>query len=254
MESTNIQKVEVDPTQAINYNIELTSDPTLIQHIKDQSEIFKSIEAAFPFEEANRISQDERLISLGEVEFDMTPYTYGEIDFNSFADILLGLQQNHGLFSSEEKNSKVFYDLGSGFGKPCIAAALILQSHLKKCVGVEFLEGLFNKSLDLKTYYDGLPLTDALQTKPELEFKKDDFLKNTEWALEADIVFANATCFEPQMVVEISKALCEKLKKGSIVILSTKSLTYEGEVFKKIGPFKKTMSWGSTNVSAYIKL
>lgn len=77
------------------------------------------------------------------------------------------------------------------------------------------------------------------ETLPELEFKQDDFLVNSDWATEADVVFANATCFEPEMVKTISKILAEKLKKGGVAILTTKSLEFEGDVFKKIGPFKK---------------
>ncbi|CDW91443.1 dot1 domain containing protein [Stylonychia lemnae] len=162
-----------------------------------------------------KISNDERLDRLGEVEFDMTPYTYGEI----------------------------------GFGKPCVAAALTLSHYLKKCIGIEYLEGLFQKSLEVKSEYEKL----GLDNLPELEFKQDDFLINSDWAFDADVVFANATCFEPEMVAQISKILSEKLKSGGIVIMTTKSLVDEGDLFKKIGPFKKKMSWGSASVTVYIK-
>ena len=47
-------------------------------------------------------------------------------------------------------------------------------------------------------------------------------MKNSEWATEADVIFANATCFEPDMVIKISKILSEKLKSGAVVILTTK--------------------------------
>lgn len=50
-------------------------------------------------------------------------------------------------------------------------------------------------------------------------------LKN-EWASNADLVFANATCFSPEMVSTISKIICEKLKKGAVVIFTTKPLEF----------------------------
>ena len=154
----------------------------------------------------------------------MTPFTYGETVsiliktyfciqmFESFADILTGLQDKLGLFQDSEKPSGVFYDLGSvsllqnsqyiqGFGKPSLVAALVLPKYLSKSVGIEFLDGLFQKSLELKKIYDesSLPVT--------LDFIKDDFMANTQWASEADIVFANATCFEKEMVSSISTIL-----------------------------------------------
>ena len=60
-----------------------------------------------------------------------------------------------------------------------------------------------------------------------MEFKKDDFMANSEWVNEADVVFANATCFEQSMVSSISKILNAKLKKGGVVIFTTKSLECE---------------------------
>ena len=87
-----------------------------------------------------------------------------------------------------------------------------------------------------------------------MEFKQDDFLKNSSWVEDADVVFANATCFEPDMVKQISKILADNLKQGGVVIVTTKSLDKDSEnCFTKIGPFKKSMSWGSATVTAYIK-
>ena len=49
-------------------------------------------------------------------------------------------------------------------------------------------------------------------------------MANTSWAEHADVIFANATCFENHMVTSISKTLIEKLKPSSIVIITTKLL------------------------------
>ncbi len=81
-------------------------------------------------------------------------------------------------------------------------------------------------------------------------------MTNTAWASEADVIFANATCFEPHMVTSISKTLIEKLKQGSIVIITTKLLECTlGTDFKLvIEPLKKEMSWGPATINIYQKL
>ncbi len=140
-----------------------------------------------------------------------------------------------------------FIDLGSGFGKPCLAAALVLKKELKKCIGIEYLDGLYAKSLELKEVYDK-----ETTAEPVVDFIKGDFLADTTWSNEVDILFMNATCFEPHMVTSISKTLEDKLKPGAIVIMTTKVL--EVTSFRKIGPFKKDMSWGTATVNIYIKL
>ena len=48
----------------------------------------------------------------------------------------------------------IFYDLGSGFGKPCLAAALALPTYFKNCVGIEYLDGLYKESLSLQSTYN----------------------------------------------------------------------------------------------------
>ena len=76
----------------------------------------------------------------------MTPFTYGEITFGPMAEVLRSLPL-------DGKSGLTFYDLGSGFGKPCLAAALVLSKELSRCVGIEYLDGLYEKSLQLKEAY-----------------------------------------------------------------------------------------------------
>ena len=75
----------------------------------------------------------------------MTPFVYGEITFEPIAEILIDLKSKGVI-----KPQSVFYDLGSGFGKPCLAAALSLPEQFKVCIGIEYLDGLYQKSLELK--------------------------------------------------------------------------------------------------------
>ena len=55
----------------------------------------------------------------------------------------MGILQNRG---------GTLYDLGSGTGKACVAAAIL--HNFDQCVGVECLEGLFSVSLELLASYN----------------------------------------------------------------------------------------------------
>ena len=68
-------------------------------------------------------------------------FTYGEIEFKSFAETFYNIENNYGGFPFGN-----FYDLGSGTGKGCLAAALLNPS-FDNCIGVELLEGLYNVSI-----------------------------------------------------------------------------------------------------------
>ena len=59
------------------------------------------------------------------------------------------------------------------------------------------------------------------------------------------------------MVTLVSKTLCDKLKAGAIVIITTKQLQYPDEgVFRRVFdlPLKRAMSWGHASVNLYVKL
>ena len=207
--------------------------PSLIGAPVDEAPMkaYHEIVADFGFDRAKKISSDDRFEQLGEVDVQMTPFTYGEITFEPIYEILRYLKQEGML---PKKSGNVFYDLGSGFGKPSLAAALSLPEEVSKCIGIEYLDGLYQESLNLKAVYDKYVQTTG-KAHSELIYLKDDFLLNTQWAEEADIIFANATCFEDHMVTSVSKTLCDKLKAGAIVIITTKTLQYPDEgVFRRV--------------------
>ena len=148
-------------------------------------------------------------MQLAEPEFLISPFVYGETVHASISEFLLMLKNEHGLFTPPAESSSseghCFYDLGSGLGKPCITAALTLPDYLTECVGVELLDGLHKKSLELATSYEASSWAaerlSAGKTCPKVRFLWDDFMiHNEEWVRRADIVFANATCFEPEMI------------------------------------------------------
>ena len=152
------------------------------------------------------LSKDERLLCYAEPDYLISPLVYGETIHSSIAEILMILRDQHGLFQPNDESAKrCFYDLGSGLGKPSVTAALTLPDFLTKCVGIELLDGLYQKSLQLAAAYEQSEwVTDRkAQGKncPTLSYEKDDFIHNSEnWVSNAGVVFANATCFEPDMI------------------------------------------------------
>ena len=94
----------------------------------------------------------------------------------------------------------VFYDLGSGTGKAVVAMSLIHP--FKKCVGIEYLETLYDLSQEVKQIYDST-INEKFSTYKQLftmsqpnkiEFIKGDFLKE-KWE-DTSVILANSTCFK----------------------------------------------------------
>lgn len=108
-----------------------------------------------------------------------------------------------------------------------------LSHEFDKCIGIEYLDGLFKKSMDLRDiYFEKFP--DALRedmfitygTVPELEFHKDDFL-DFDWK-DADFVLANSTCFDKELMLKIYEK-SKQMKQGSYFLTLTKGFPPENE-------------------------
>jgi hypothetical protein len=134
------------------------------------------------------ISQRERSRLLLEDQH----FTYGEIDPNSFIQILR---------DGEAFDGQIFYDLGSGSGKSLVTAALSGFSFLK-VVGIEYLSGLcdaskillenLKKLYEKKITFNGKSLSDYSLNSvnlPILRVIEGDILVE-DWS-EADIIYVN---------------------------------------------------------------
>ena len=136
-------------------------------------------------------------------------------------------------------------------GKPNVTAALTLPDYFTRCVGIELLDGLHKKSLELITAYSESEWAADRRSQglncPEISYVKDDFIENYEqWVSQASIIFANATCFEPDMLEKVSTFLRIRFEPGQVFILTTKELDVPDEDFIKVGPLVRRMSWGET--------
>ena len=168
---------------------------------------------------------ERKRLNIGSKEF-----VYGEVVFDTFVDLLkkAGINEND-----------IFYDLGSGLGKPCLIASLVFD--VKKAVGIELLPALYQLSTEIAQK--------ASQLVPDL---KNLIFLNQDM-LEADfsdgtLVFCNSTCLSEESLAKLEKKF-EKLQSGSRVILITKKIENENLSLKEEGEVK--MTWGMATFRIY---
>ena len=170
---------------------------------------------------------------------------YGEVAFHSLGEVLWGP------WCRSIPRGAVFVDLGSGTARGLLAAASLFP--FAKLVGIEILEGLHNAAVEVCAHYDRsvrptFDSTDPRSTQ-EIEVVCGSFLE-LDWPLDADVVFANSTCFDEQLMDDIATQ-GQALRDGVIVITLTKQLN--SPYFKLVYSEQHLMSWGNATVNVMIK-
>lgn len=201
----------------------LTDQEQLIEQQKHQ--LFNSLVKEFPVSLGLDASQIERQ-QLQEGGL-MSEFTYGEVNFLSFAQILFTLKARHGL-----RAGGVFYDLGSGTGKGVLAGALLHS--FECCKGIEIFERLHSIALSLQTHVEAVS---SAVTCP-MQFIHSDILAY-DWS-DATVIFVNSTCFKPETLRKIGDF---PAKPGTLSISLTYYLpTNEWKILEKV---KKEVTWGT---------
>lgn len=173
-----------------------------------------------------------------EILMDTHSQTYGEIDFFSFCAIMEKARVQPG---------DTFLDLGHGSGRALIAAALVYGDYLTSISGIELIPSLYDASLQVINNYQ--------QQTVEYDMKKVDIrvvcgnMLELDW--NADIVFANSTCFTEDLMVSIARLAEDRMKVGSRFISLTKRLP--SEQFELIERRQYPMSWGPATAFILIK-
>lgn len=184
--------------------------------------------------------------------------TYGEIDYACIARVLFDLKVHCAL-----PGGGCFYDLGSGTGKVVLAAALLHD--FSSCRGVELLRGLHEVALGYKKAWDRASASSNIKPRPSVEYALGSILEPVQlqndydcssvsgsgsqfnWPMDGDVVFANTHCFDPEMMLALSR-LAGGMKPGSFFICTTFKLDeVESGGFRTIREFKAEMSWGVAN-------
>jgi len=182
---------------------------------------------------------------------------YGEITYASFFRTLEKIRTLYGFgLDVAAARSLAFYDLGSGAGKPVVAAATIFP--FGKCVGLELLDGLVEASRDAKKRYDDVAKPRLRDAAPwaaqdfnehaalppaDVSFERAD-ITAADWS-DGDVVFANSTCFDDGLMAAIGRKAAA-LKPGTVVVTLTKKLP--SPVFEVCESNLYQMSWGGATV------
>ncbi len=207
----------------------LAKNPRLADLLK----IEKFLHEVYQGVNAKHISEKERK----KLNIKDDAFIYGEVTFIAFYNILSKV---------DPKPHEIFYDLGTGSGKPVLAAASFYN--ISKAYGIELLEGLFNKANVIKEKAHDIAKLKSINLST-IEFIKDNFLSLD--ISNGDIIFINATCLSYPTWEKLMEKLL-KLKAGSRVIVTTKKI--QNSEFKLLSQSFEIMSWGLNSVNIYEKI
>jgi hypothetical protein len=162
-------------------------------------------------------------------------YIYGDVILDSLYQIISSLAPKPG---------EVYYDLGCGGCRALIFAALCFP--FAKCVGIDLIDTLTDLAqTKLKTVKE-----DTKNPNLNVEILNKNFLEVD--LSDAGIIYAHATCFDADLMKNITAKLDRELKPGARVVLVTKQL-YEAK-FKFLREEKAGMEWGQATINYYEKL
>ena len=216
-------------------------------HQKELHRLYNSLLEDYPVNLGKAISKKQR----EREQLKDTALVYGEIKYNFMALIFRVIKDD---YDGLQRNGGIFYDLGSGTGKPVFAAALLHS--FERVVGIETLSQLHTASLEITDHWR--KLTDSLdddimsaeQKRCVVEFINDD-IKNPEFSMaDATIGFANSTCYDEELMINIA-AKADEMVAGSFFITVTKRLPSLQWDLLETERYK--MSWGEANVFLHRK-
>ena len=163
---------------------------------------------------------------------------YGEIPFETWQEIVRRVKPNL---------DGVFYDLGSGIGK------VAMQSHLlynfKKSIGVELLDGLHNKALEVERNFDKLikPQISKDLGNNELILRKDDIL-TTDFS-DGDFILLSHPFKDEEKFLELEEKFLTTLKPKTKIVTLIRFL--RNEKFKELGFRNFEFGWGKSAAYFY---
>lgn len=165
-------------------------------------------------------------------------FVYGEIEFPAFEATLRKVRDDL------RPGQDVFYDLGSGAGRPVVAASVLFP--FRKCRGVELLAGLTRLARIAKAAFEALDWTLA-HARPAVDFLEGDItdLDFHDWTADGDVVLVNSTCFDDALLKACADR-AEGLRPGAFVITFTRPLP--SPLFTIVDEELHQMSWGGATV------
>jgi hypothetical protein len=158
---------------------------------------------------------------------------YGELPFETWRKIVDYAKPNL---------DGVFFDLGSGTGRVVMASYLLFN--FRKSIGVELLEGLHEKALEVEEEFNKNirpQIADHLAGR-ELQFIRDDIFKTD--LREADFIFMNHPFKDGEIFTKLEEKFLSELKPGTKIATIIRSL--KNPAFKQLGSQTYKFSWGDS--------
>ena len=127
--------------------LQLGSDSHVdLEKVFNKKQTFDRLAALFPTAKGKLLSYEERKADANH----STTLVYGEIKFEPFAIAIEKIKRKYGGLAEPGKG--VYYDIGSGTGKPVFAA--VLMHSFERAVGIEILESLHNAALETLKFWN----------------------------------------------------------------------------------------------------
>jgi len=186
-----------------------------LEHIRTVGAMYMMATGSVPSQKGKELSVTEREAR----GLTAATLVYGEIRFEPFAIIFQKIRELYGGLS---RPGGKFVDLGSGTGKPVLAAALLHE--WDSCTGIELLHGLHEAALELHSAWTSPRVREMLPAsaqRVEIQFLEADFTK-VEWA-DADVVYAASTCFD-EVLMRACAAAADRCHIGTFFVSLSKRL------------------------------
>ncbi len=164
---------------------------------------------------------------------DVSNLLYGELPFQTFKEIVEKINP---------KADGVFFDLGSGTGRIAMQANILFN--FKKITGIELLEGLHNKAIEVQEVFNKTITTEIQDhiAGRELNFINGDIFK-TDYS-DADFIFMNHPIKDSGLFLQLEEKLAKELKTGTKIVTIIRAL--QNPKFKSLGSKLYKFSWGDS--------
>lgn len=143
--------------------------------------------------------------------------TYGEMTINGFLKLYNEFEKADELHNHRRilnKKQKVFYDLGSGLGKPTVLAALFIP-HLQFAKGIELSSSRHTGAVSVLQQ-----IKQKCDLKEKVRLVNGDILSPQFHYDNADIVWISSLCFSDEIANKLATKLNNELKEGTHVFTS----------------------------------
>lgn len=216
----------------VRRSYETTTNIAMTDGLKQMQLLLPNLYKKHSYDRGLRISIRER----NELKITEEGYAYGEIDIDTFANMILKIAKVYG-----SKKSGIFYDLGCGVGQLVYAAAAV--GDFQKCVGIEILKSLFDRGEKRKSkwasYMEDESMPESIK-RCDVAFINGDIFENIDW-LQGSFIFIHWTAIPRLKLDKLFKKL-ERLAEGTICVAITNPIPNPS--FEVILTGKILVSWG----------